>query len=237
LGTYYSSDILELTIHRAVNFFYFGNHLIPKENVNGDMGIRIIASDWTDGIATFYPTPIVNKYIRIWNNLPTNNARTIGNTLHELGHMVQYKRKTEVGWWVLSNMIRESWASYVGWSVGEAYYASIGYVKPANDYSTITGNHQQLWDANDKKDNDTPIFVDLVDNYNQRTQNTSSTSDDALYLPNDILSLPIEQAHPYIMHVADNIAGVDGLKRYFKSSLPYSAGDIAIFLGAYVDLS
>ena len=81
-----------------------------------------------------------------------------------------------------NNILRESWAEYVGWELTEAYYAKQNRARPS--YSTISGCNNQLWKKTDKREKDngtySPLFTDLSDNYNQR--------DDGVEYPNDMIS-------------------------------------------------
>ena len=62
-------------------------------------------------------------------------------------------------------LIQESYASYVGYYLGESYYRSQGYTKTSVN-ENITGQGRQWWKKT-APTNYSPLFVDLIDNYNQ----------------------------------------------------------------------
>ncbi len=148
----------------------------------------------------------------------------IGSTLHELGHMAQYNRNTFTGYLTTSNLLLESWASYVGWYVGEAYYTSLGWVKPPEtDYSNITNQSRQFWMSTN--DNYSPMFVDLIDGYNQRARGTT--------YPNDNISVTNNSVHSQILYVADHILGLSGALDYLQSNVDCNKTDLSTYLSSY----
>ncbi len=161
-----SSPYASLEIHRAVSFYYFGNHQVPKRTVNGNRGIRIIASSNTSTTSngSFTYSGVHDEYITILNN-PRTDAAIIGTTLHELGHMTMYSKKTSaLAFRNVDDLIKESWASFVGWYVGEAYYISMGWPKPADGLTHITEQARQRWPILELEDY-SPLFIDLIDNF------------------------------------------------------------------------
>lgn len=219
----YPTSTSEAVIHRAVNFFYYGDHYIPKEVYRS--GIQIIASSNASEEANgrFYVYPAGGAYIRIYNNNAANNARKIGTTLHELGHMAQYNRGTYFGFLATDDILLESWASYVSWHIGEEYYKSIGWVKLSPD-SDITGNARQGWRWDDKNYSDlysySPLFVDLIDDYNQRNI-IGGHGGYYTYYPNDGIVMTGSAVHSHILYVADNFMGLDNAIDYLRDYLPY----------------
>lgn len=108
-------------------------------------------------------------FIQVGNCNRNNHPRLIGTTLHELGHYCQFHLRGGTfsaydGTW---NILLESYASYAGWHMGEAYYLNQGWKKTSLN-SDITGQARQEWDYQNTTNNYyTPLFVDLVDDYNQ----------------------------------------------------------------------
>ena len=63
-----------------------------------------------------------------------------------------------------NNILRESWASYVGWELTHAYYKSFGWQKRPEE--NISGCAAQGWEKGGR--DSSPLFADLKDDYNQR---------------------------------------------------------------------
>lgn len=163
----------QFEIHRAVNYFYNGSHSIEKYFYNE--GIRIIASSDTNSSANayFYYSSINNAYIRVYYNNQGNECRIISTVLHELGHFTHFGKKGShigsayEGYIATHKLIRESYASYVGWYLGESYYSTLGWTKSSLTQD-ITGQSRQLWcKTDDSTAYYSPFFVDLVDDFNQ----------------------------------------------------------------------
>ena len=117
-------------------------------------------------------------YITVYNNHGINEHRTIGTVLHELGHFAHFGQRGEYtgsaysGFLNVYNLFKESYASYVGWYLGEEYYSTLGWNIVLDDES-ITGQGRQLWRKTYQVDEGayySPIFVDLVDNLNQKNR-------------------------------------------------------------------
>ena len=106
-----------------------------------------------------------------WGSTPTvfvysgeiPKRECIASVIHELGHIHHFYCNSS--FLQLSQILREAFASYVGWNVGEQYYYSKGYVKPY-DWTIINSQGRQDWDPVSTEIY-TPLFVDLTDNYNQ----------------------------------------------------------------------
>lgn len=160
-------------INPAVNYFYHGNHSIKTWSYADGIRIKAMteAPEVTNGY--FYgPTSSDAAYIEIFNKNKNKASGLAGTVLHELGHFVHYcergssKKINEV-----HQLIKESFASYVGWHVGENYYSSLGYIKESSSYD-LTNQNRQYWYPIRKHEYDnlkfyTPLFVDLIDTYNQ----------------------------------------------------------------------
>lgn len=160
-------------IHRAVNFYHYGEHdFIISTFVNNRISIVALAVDpggW-QGRFNYWPTSVGRMpFIQVGNCNRNNHPRLIGTTLHELGHYCQFHLRGGTfsaydGTW---NILLESYASYAGWHMGEAYYLNQGWKKTSLN-SDITGQARQEWDYQNTTNNYyTPLFVDLVDDYNQ----------------------------------------------------------------------
>ncbi len=171
----------ETSIVRAVSYFFDSQSAIPIPSLSG--GIQIIAQsnqNLYEGAFLWYEDYAADPWIEIYNN-NSPDAEVVGATLHELGHFAHYmgtsSGPTAYYYQRAHKGLRESFAPYVDWSLGESYYTSLGWIRPpASNYypsGDITGDSRQNWlrthrmNTNDLGEY-TPLFVDLVDNYNQR---------------------------------------------------------------------
>jgi hypothetical protein len=79
----------------------------------------------------------------------------------------------------IDRLLQESFANYAGWYLTEKYYANIGYVSsPRED---ISGQARQIsWTSKTEGEMGyySPLFVDLVDNFNQAVYFGSSYNND-----------------------------------------------------------
>lgn len=91
-------------------------------------------------------------------------------TLHEMAHWSQYKRSGFLP--IISNCITESWAECVKWDIMTRYY---------NIPHTGYDGGIQDWNQNTEQNKDySPLFIDLIDDYNQSRGNSE--------YPNDVVS-------------------------------------------------
>ncbi|MDR2913052.1 MAG: hypothetical protein LBV38_07200 [Alistipes sp.] len=192
-------------IYRAVNYFFNVQSDLPRYLRSEPL--TIMADDSTDpsgsvrGYFTYStfisPGGIVselNPLIRIYNYSFTFDNHVIGIILHEIGH-AEHCHNHPGRFGNTHNFIKESYASFFGWYLGEAYYRSIGWIKPSED-SNITGQTRQGWTKDTNYYNGrtntgwySPLFVDLVDNYNQR--------ENGAYWPKDAIKNMSPQAISY----------------------------------------
>lgn len=166
-------------IHRAVSYLY-GNHNPYFSLPSIPDGIRIIADShshpsWNGSFTSYASNSSGNPWITIYNNGNTN-ARVMGTVLHELGHFAHWSayKSSFSG---IHGLLKESYASYAGWYLGEAYYASQGWTKTSQSQD-ITGQARQGWKKTGSN-HYSPLFVDLVDNYNQGTGRPAYPNDEA----------------------------------------------------------
>ena len=166
--THQTSTTTECEVFRAANYYYYGSHDFSTLRLSSENG-RIIhvltpvnTSDYAETL--FYPNDIPT--IRVYNNpIFSDDNNCIGSVIHELGHAhMFYIRGGYSQYFAVDNLLRESFASYVGWNVGDEYYTSKGYVLLPGSY--LNWQNRQEWVPH-TGDNYSPIFVDLTDDYNQ----------------------------------------------------------------------
>ena len=174
-----TNSSLAYPIYRAAQYYYYGNHPVTPF----DSGIPI----WINAKTDYGPWPFVSyemynsvPQIVIKSNILNQHNYYIGAVLHGLGH------HTHNGWFSYANYtqinehIRESFACYIGWKLGEKYYFDLGF-SPALFYDYV-GQNRQDWDYTwaITTNQYSPIFIDLEDSYNQRNNNT--------HYPQDVIS-------------------------------------------------
>lgn len=170
-------------IFRAAQYYYEGQSVFQKHNASS---LRIIAHQNSNsiynGVFNYSKTYSFDPLITIYNN-GNPSSRVIGSTLHEIGHFIHYedtRSAAPLHFEETAQLLAESGASFVGWFLGEAYYKSLRW-SPSSAAQDITGQARQSWTKYDTKYS--PLFVDLSDNYNQRTNYLSVPTDDLYGLP------------------------------------------------------
>ena len=181
---------------RAVNYFYNAPHYIDK--VSYPEGIRIEADSSVNNNSKGYFSWVPEgtflggdptAFIHIYNNNRNAHNEMIATILHELGHFSHYGTtgtNTPDGFGSYHCFIQESFASYVGWYLVHEYYYSLNWLPPYINYRLTTGDRRR-WRKIDTKSNTeeysphySPLFVDLVDGHNQRS--------DGIQYPDDTIS-------------------------------------------------
>lgn len=179
-------------IHRAANFYFNGSHSVRTWLY--DSGIRIrsmfAANDATK--ADFTYSKNAPAYITVYNNDPDNMNYKIGTVLHELGHFTHYGERGAYtgsaydGLKAVQSLLRESFASYVGFYLGELYYTSIhNYNKPYVDFN-ITNQGHQKWAKTYSREY-SPLFVDLIDDFDQSVNGEGFNVDRIKNFPHSII--------------------------------------------------
>jgi len=166
------------TIHRAAHKHYYGNNLgIRRPILNtktklcyiDEQGTGIFWGDYGEG---FLPD------IKVWGKSnstgdykPTNTV--FATTTHELGHLSHWYFVGIGNYWQTSETIYESWATAIEWAITNHEYHTKGALYGGD--AAINYNHErghQRWPT-DFSDSYTPIFIDLIDDYNQRIEENS----------------------------------------------------------------
>ncbi len=159
-------------------------------------------------------------------------------TVHETSHSTFEK---VVGGLVnyigVSSFIRESWAVSVEWMVTQMEYREKGianygdsFYSPVNPPSYPNQYGYQFWNNNINDQNYTPVFIDLVDNFNQfgislNPYNASNVSDNVIgYTLADIET-----------NLLKDVVGVNSLREKLKLGLPtgITDSDIDILTSSY----
>ena len=168
--THQSSQTNECDIFQAAYYYFNGAHEFSNLIASSEYGIIIHASTEVDEEHNAKTTfPGNEPKIEVFNGFE-NSSDCIGSVLHELGHAHHFYLN-ELFNNSVTSIIKESFASYVGWYLGELYYFSKGYVLPFAGFP-VNDQNRQDWSPNTLDHYDySPLFVDLTDDYNQTAIN------------------------------------------------------------------
>ncbi len=183
------------TIHRAAHRYYYKNiggmnrpniFLVPFAKLKFAY-IDTKGPNDSDGVnwgvvGIGWPT------IKIWGKRDDNNQYHFTNalfstTIHEIAHTshIMLMNAQAIQYVQVSKIIRESWADAVEWHITRIEYVERGEVDYDNlDENLINGSnadHKQWWDSSDNHEY-TPVFIDLIDDYNQNEERGSGPNDD-----------------------------------------------------------
>jgi len=188
------SSIMYATMHRAAYKQFYGDNLdIRRPTSNGktklcyidEDGAGIFWGDWIDyGIL---------PDIKIWgkNNGSYKTVNQIfGTTTHELGHLSHWHLIGINNYAFTGEVIYESWATAVEWALTNDEYHTMG-ARFGGD-AAINYYHEFLYQLrNVNGEVYTPIFIDLMDDYNQRVGGLINGvfQEGNTNLPNDLISV------------------------------------------------
>lgn len=178
------------------------SNIHPATSINFDYDIELFGFDYYDN--------------------PQEAYYAMGTTLHELAHWSHRKTYGSTFASVISSFIAESWPVCVEWSTMNQIYSSLN-----NPFGNL-GYKQGLqeWGV-DRYGTYTPVFIDLIDSYNQSVGNSSRIDDNISgYTINEIMT----QIIPYVHNVATLSARLKAIKLHGESD-----DDIDNLLQKYVD--
>lgn len=163
-----SSQTTEFEIHRAIDYYRNGTHELSSTIISDENSLMIAASDSTSlsGHAIEYWDYIVpnGANIVVYNH-GLSNQELFGVIFHEIGHARKdYAEGTTYYSTDEEKLIHESYASFVGYHLSRKYYIAKGYYLSTDNYEWFNIQHRQYWFGTGPY---TPLFVDLIDSYNQ----------------------------------------------------------------------
>lgn len=223
------SDIVNLQLpssahlisHRSAYSFYHENHKLSSWGPLSFEHIRIAVSDTLSSAAGLFKCHSNPAFIQI---RPTANAFT---TFHELGHYAHYSRigrSSFVTHWDASKwykLVVESFGSFAAWHVGKLYYNYYGLFSSSLS-SDFTGQARQDWlyTGTNVTSRYSPLFVDIVDDYNQHSTNISYI-DDPIFLSSgfSLIQGIIDNCYTYSslsakFHEYDSVLGMTTINNY-----------------------
>jgi len=184
-----------------------------NQNNNEYSGINWGNWDFTGAL------PNIRLFGKVNNNWVTT-YELYSTTIHETAHAshIELMNAGEIQFSQVSTLIIESWADAIEWYVTKIEYNWLGnhnYSNPNAPYNYpyrfIDNKQAYPWTIQYiQGKNYTPIFIDLVDNYNQRQHWGQS-------YPNDIIN---EYSMHNIEQILKHVYGVSSLKTKLKQNKP-----------------
>ncbi len=195
-------SILFATAHRAAYKFFYGNCLgIRRPTLTfGKTKIGVIDNSPSWGAGCCWGTWSLFGALPDILVASPHSSRTdavFGIVIHELAHQSHLLFVNKVTYIQLAKEIHESWAAAVAWAITNHHYRTDLH-NYTNGYYTFNKSYQS-WPAgynfgNNRYSCYTPLFIDLMDDYNQRIElQNSAYTDDRIsgytlsYIQNNIL--------------------------------------------------
>ena len=182
-----SSTTTEYEIFRAAEYYNKESHYLSNNIATTESGVLFLAHDNpAPNSNVLGETDVTTKHVHIYN-AGLNMQDLIANTLHEVGHIRHYE-KSHYTYSRSDSLVIESYASFVGWILGEQYYTSKGYVKPYHSYQINNEGRQgwvKTWTTPDYYYS--PLFVDLWDNYNQSADYYYGIPESIAWIPINVI--------------------------------------------------
>lgn len=204
-----------LQIHRAVNYLYYGSHEIGVYNFSTPLRIKSMTTNNSTYAGVTHSSSSIQPYIEIFNNDQSYNPSVIYTTFHELGHAMHHQAAGGFSnYSACTSFLKESYATYVGWHGCCQYYNSIGYNSSFSIFA------MQYWTPTISNPEYSPLFIDLIDSYNQNNQSSA-------YLKDLISGFPHSIIRQTIMPTCRNFIDVknvldDYIGQYYSASDYYT---------------
>ncbi len=191
------SSILYASVHRAAYKFFYGNRLGLKSPAlsygKTKIGVYNRNPWWGSGCCwgTWSLLGIIPD-IRVAHSHTTPTSEVFATAIHELGHQSHLLFIGKGTYIQLTKEIHESWATAVQWKLTNHHYNE----EQEQDLYTYYYNCQEWFPGNKGKGKTscyTPIFIDLMDYFNQRKSGSQYPNDliggyEISYIQNKILS-------------------------------------------------
>lgn len=227
LSRHMTSLSTEYEIHRAVDYYFYDNHDLQNYIISTESGTILQAMDDPDPTALGRTWPGDAK-IAIYNS-GNPHRKTISTVFHELGHMHHYRYGPQIFSQTANNII-ESYASFIGFLLGESYYLDKGFTKPYYGYQINQQGRQQWWLGITSSLLDyTPFFVDLIDDYNQH--NDLTLYDHLSYVDDNISDVPISIHEDMIQECTSLSECYSFLEDYIGTY--FTASDLSLMYSYY----
>jgi len=192
-GNWLNGDVLLLndkttTIQLALHYHFY-NSSIPILYQTNSIRIKII-TDYQGHSGEFHPGLLGQSNIEIYLGIFSGGS-LFAVMCHELGHYTHYLALNGFfNFETTHRLIKESYADYVGWYTTRTFYKN---KKPSISYdlldSNLSARTSQSWVKTETGSTSyySPLFVDLVDTYNQHTENSLYNNDCISSVPHDVI--------------------------------------------------
>jgi hypothetical protein len=172
-------SIMYATMHRAAYKAFYGDNLnIYRPTLSMRKTKLCYIDKYGTGVFWGNMGLGILPDIKIWGKNASGNYRTteiiFGTTTHELGHQSHYQYMGNIQYWQTSKLIYESWAQAVEWALTNDEYKKL-WLKYGGDagrnynHNVGTGGEGgQRWTKSMSNWEYSPIFIDLIDDYNQQ---------------------------------------------------------------------
>ncbi len=171
------------TVHRAAYRYHYGNiGGMKRPGVWGKLKYCFFDKDGTGvnwgnwSLIGILPDILIyGKNGSTWKS----SDNIFSTTIHETAHAshIELMNTGEIQFGQVTVQLRESWANSVEWFITQLEYFALGITNFDNPnifpYSSF-GDNMQWWRSTGSHDY-TPLFIDLVDNYNQSLSHPSAS--------------------------------------------------------------
>jgi hypothetical protein len=161
------------TIHRAAFRHFYGNNLglfRPTLRTGGRTRICYMEGNGTGQFLGDFSLGGIMPDIQVWGNGNKKLTNSLyGTVTHELGHQLHSQYVGNIRFFRTSKIIRESWAEAVEWALTNEEYHELG--NKYGNTEALQYDHQYNLHAgwpNVQEVDYSPVFIDLIDNRNQR---------------------------------------------------------------------
>lgn len=157
-----------LTVHRAANYFFHGTNSVTVPTCN--YAIRINMNESTLLGETYFQVPLGSPYIEMSDFWASFSGNQVFATMHELSHFYHYLTKGNYSSYnAVNSVIKDSFADFLAWYISRNYYTYENGGVYDSAWNSSLGGGKQFWNHLDTtyENRYTPVFIDLIDNYNQ----------------------------------------------------------------------
>lgn len=184
-NSYVYSPILNhnyLTVHRAAQYFFHDNDYLTVPQYN--YSLRINMNEKVGGGNNYFTFVFGSPLIEYGDFWASDSGHYFFSAIHEMAHFYHYLQKgsNENAYHAAHQLIKESLADFIAWHLSRNYYMLLngGLFDPYWDYSL--GGLRQTWEYTSGSYY-SPLFIDLMDDYNQYYHNSNYNDDPITDMP------------------------------------------------------
>ena len=163
-------------LYRAAEYFFNGSHDVSTPPSNYCLQINMTESG---DLGAFNANIFTNPWVEIRTTGSYEDQNFLMTLFHELGHFNHYKQTTILNYLNVPSLIKESFADYIKWYLSPEYYASNNNGIYGSSWDIYLFGDNQDWQNTEEEPFVfySPLFIDLVDNYDQSTYSNMYNSD------------------------------------------------------------